>query len=418
MKNRKFVYVSIAWLMLSFTLAFSQTPPPPLGPPTASDEASGSLLTTLLRFALQEAGQQVIDATNAKLKNHKSVHGKLSWGENSKPLECGYDCMSAPRIETTKHIDRPNTKRVVHRARLSFLVDDIERKVGGVWVPAVGIRRTIHTNIDIYATCRGWRGDEGTIRITTKVHRPFIDEANGTVESILNFVLLPLNISNFVDQQIARQFGSDINIPAVELRNGSCKSLGVISNFPNDKRSRFDNIIWDRPPPKKPFQPGVALQRENAEVRFISIKRRKTINSMQAQQDDLRFTFFVNDRAVEYPPQAGKIKIAENQTHQLKGDVVLKIPLSEKDPVLQVLLSNNLMAAGWKEHSRKNKYGHGRNTLLISRKVVGPPLNIPGTSSKPTKVTVNEFELTYSINYIGQPVFKGNLQSETQTKKK
>ncbi len=422
MKSRILVFTSIAWLVQFFTPAFSQTPPPPLGPLTASAEANGSLLTTFLRIALQEAGQQVIDQTNSQLRNHPSTRAKLSWDKNAKPLECGYDCMSAPSIEATKYIDRPNSKRVVHRGRLSFRIDNIRQKVAGKWVSAVGIHRTIHTNVDFLAYCEGWRGTEGTIRIYTKTQPPFIDEAHGIVESILNFVLLPLNISNFVDAQIARQLRADGSLPAVEAPSGCCKSLGVLSNSPNDRRSRFDNIIWDRPPATKPFQGGVALQGESAEVRFISIKRRKTLNSTEAQQDDVRFTFFVNGQVAEYPPGAGKVKIAENQTLQLAGDVVLKIPLSKKDAVLQVLVSNNFKAAGWKQYSRKNQYGHGSNTLRTSRKIVGPPLKIPGSgkgsSGKPTKVTVNEFELTYAISYQGQPVVKGTQNPIFQMKKK
>lgn len=421
LKNRIFVYISITWLVLFFTEVYSQTAPPPLGPPTASEEANGGLLTTFLRIALQDAGQQIIDATNSQLKNHPSIRAKLSWGENAKPLECGYDCMSAPTIGTTNFIDRPNTKRVVHRARLSFRIDNIKRKVGGVWVPATGIRRTIHTNVNIYAYCEGWRGTEGTIRIYTKTLPPFLDEDHSLVESILDFILLPLNISNFVDAQIAKQLKSDGGLPAVEPPNGCCNSLGVISNYPNDRRSRFDNIVWDRLPAKSRFPGGVALQRETAEVRFIRIKRRKTLNSAEAQNDNLRFTFFVNGEVAEYPP-VGKVKIAENQTLQLGGDIVLKVPVSKKDPVLQVLVSNNFNAAGWKEYSRQRKYGHGTNMLRTSRKIVGPPLKIPGSgkgaSGKPTKVTVNEFELTYTINYRGQPVVKGTQQPKLQMKKK
>lgn len=421
MKNRIFVYTSITWQVLFFTHAFSQTPPPPLGPPTASDAANGSLLTTLLRIGLQEAGQQIIDATNSQLKNHPSIRAKLSWEKNAKPLDCGYDCMSAPSLSATKHIDRPNSKRVVHRARLSFRIDNIKRKTGGVWLPAVGIRRTIHTNINIYAYCEGWNGTEGTIRIYTKAQPPFIDEDHSIVESILNFILLPLNISNFVDAQIARQLRADGGSLAIEPPNGCCKSIGVLSNYPHDRRSRFDNIVWDRLPAKSPFSGGIALHGESAEVRFISIKRRKTLNSMEAQHDDIRFTFFVNGQVAEYPP-VGKVTIAENQTLQLGGEIVLKVPLSKNVPVLQVLVSNNLKAAGWKEYSRKNKYGHGRNTLRTSRKVVGPPLNIPGPgkggSGKPTKVTVNEFELMYTINYRGQPVVKGDQQTKLPIKMK
>ncbi len=412
MTSGMFVYTSIVWLVLFLTHVFAQTPAPPLGPPTASDEANGSLLTTLLRIALQEAGQQAITETNSQLRAHASIRAKLSWEKNAKPLECGYDCISAPRIEVTKHIDQPNAKRAVIHGRLSFRIDDIKNKVGGVWVPAVGVSRTIHTNIDIHTYCEGWRGADGTIRVYTRTQPPFIDESHSIVESILNFVLLPLNISNFVDVQIARQLravGADAGLPAVEPPNGCCRSLGVLSNAPHDRRSRFDSVIWDRPPAKKPFQGGVALQGESA------------LNSMEAQQDDLRFTFFVNGQAAEYPPQAGKVKIAENQTLQLGGDVVLKVPLAKRYPVLQVLFSNNFKAAGWNEHSRKKQYDHGSNTLQTSRKIVAPPLKISGStkasSNKPTKVTVNEFELTYTISYRGQPVVQGEQQPKLQIKK-
>jgi len=115
-----------------------------------------------------------------------------------------------------------------------------------------------------------------------------------------------------------------------------------------------------------------------------------------------------------FPPGGGKVKIAENQTLQLGEDVVLKIPLSKNDPVLQVLASSTLQAAGWKQFSRQTKYGHGSHTLKINRKIVAPAPTTPGTgtpsSGKPRKITVQEFELAYAITYRGQAVVQGTQQ--------
>ena len=422
MKNRMRVGSCFIWLLFFAAPAISQTPPPPLGPPSASSEAGGSFLILFLRTGLQNAGQQVIDTANNQLKTHPSIRAKLSWASNARPLECDYDCMSAPTIEKTQYIDRPNTRRVVHRGRLSFRVSDIKRKVGGVWVPAASVRRTIHTNVDFYAYCEGWEGKEGGIRIYTKARRPFIDESHSTVESILNFILLPLNISNIIDTQLSRQFKSQAGLPAFEAPNGDCNSLGIISNAPSGPHSRNDNIIWDRPVKKKRFNQKAALLREEAVVRFMSIKRRKTLNSLTAGQDELRFTFYVNGQAVEYPSNANKIKILENRTHQLSGGVSLKIPLSKKDAVLQVFAANNLMASGWKEHTRRNKYGDGTRTLVLRRKIVAPNQNIPGArkggSNKPAQVVVSEFELTYTISYRGQLVVKDNPVQKSVLKKR
>lgn len=416
MRNPISVPACVVLLVLFVFNVFSQTPSPPLGPPAASDNVDGSLLTTILRVAIQEAGQQMIDETNTQLKNHPNIRARLSWGKNSKPLECGYKCMSAPRMGRTEFVDRPNTRRVEHYVRLSFVVDNIKRKTLGKWVPAAGIRRTIHANINIYAYCEGWQGGAGKIRIYTKAEPPFIDESHSLVEEILDFILLPFDISNFVDAQIARQLRSPGGLPVVEAPNGDCNSLGVLSNYPRDDRSRYDNIVWDRLDAKPTFPGKVTMAGESAEVRFISIKRRKTVNSNNAANEDCRFTFFVNDKVLEYP-SVGKVKIAENQTLQFGEKMKLIVPLSKSVPVLQVLFSNDLQAAGWKQYSRKVKYGHGTNTLRTSRKVPSQHSNTPGSGGKPLKITVNEYELTYTINYRGQAVVKEDPKSKLFKKK-
>lgn len=420
MRNKILIPACVIFLFLFSCHLFSQTPSPPLGPPAASDNANGGLLTTILRVALQEAGQQIIDDTNTQLKNHPSIRARLSWGKNSQPLECGYKCMSAPKMGRTEFIDRPNNQRVEHYVRLSFKIDNIKRKVLGKWVPAAGIRRIIRTNINIYAYCEGWQGGAGKIRIYTKTEPPFIDEAHGLVEEILDFILLPLNISNFIDAEIARQLRSPGGLPAIDAPNGDCNSLGVLANYPRDDRSRYDNIVWDRLDSKPIFPGKVTMAGESAEVRFISIKRRKTVNSNTAANEDCRFTFFVNNKVMQYP-SVGKVKIAENQTLQFGEKMKLKVPLSKDVPVLQVLFSNNLQAAGWKQYLRKSKYGHGTNTLWTSRKVPAQHTSSPGagkgSGGKPLKITVNEFELTYTINYRGEAVVKDDPKSKLFKKK-
>lgn len=408
MKRRMTFSSAIISLLLFCANAFSQTPPPPHGPPPASSESSGSFATIFIRNKIQEAAQDVIDKANSDFNSHPTFRAHLRWENNAKPLECGYNCARPPRMQATNYTDRPNNKHVAFDVRLDFRIENIRHKTAGVWHSLPGVWRTIHTNVKITAFCDGWRFNKGTIRVYLSPGISYIDERHSTIESVLNFLLLPARLTDSINAKIREELNSYTPSGlAFEPNGGSCKSLGMITHYPGDWR--FDSIIWDKIKAAEIISNQNLLSQESVEVRFISIKRLKTFSSGDMQDNPLRFAFFVNDRVVEYP-SSGSVRIAEEQTLQLTdgvgGDITIKAPVSAKDEILQVIVSNDRGAAAWTEYSRHRRYGQGTHTLKTNNTISRPPT---GNGGRPNMIKVNDFEITYSIK-LNIPMLPSNRQ--------
>ena len=369
--------------------------PPPLGPPLAQPEAKRFFLTIFLRDALQQAGQQIIDLSNAKLEEVQDLRARLRWAANAKPLECGYECMSPPRMSTTRHRDQPNEKVVSVSASLSFVLDKIQKKIAGVWVPVPS--RTIRVNVKFRANCSGWLGGNGHIQIFTKVDQPVIDQEHSVIEDILDFVAMPFNLSRFIDAQVAKHLPRSTSPPPQEPQNSSCESLGLISNYPNEDMWRQDAIVWD---PGRRLSLPTNISGESAKVAFTRIKRLKVRPEELSSSGDIVFSFYVNGHPLTYPT-AGGLQLAENASVDLNEASVI-IPISNEVQTLQLIVSDDVGGAGWTSFDRRHRFGSGTHTIRTHRTVLQSAPDVPGFpdhSRRPQKLDVQEFEVTFQIEF-------------------
>ncbi len=373
-----------------------QDVPPPLGPPeTKSPETKQGVLMIILRAALWEAGQEVIDSTNARLGRHSDIRARVSWANGADPTECGYDCVRPPRMSSTKYPDLPNEKFAIVSARLSFFVDNIQKSTPLGWV-SVPVSRTIHTNVDIRVYCKGWMANNGQVKAFTQVHRPWIDQDHSLFEDIINIVSMGY-LSNFIDAQVARQLRT---LPApTGSEFSACNSLGVLSHYPNEDQWQYDRVVWD----PGPSLPGSLA--ENAKVTIKQIKRLQVASDVTTA-DDLSFTFFVNGRALQYPT-IGKLYLQENESVELEGMSIV-IPISSDNETLQVIVNSNIGAAEWAGFDRDERFGNGIQTIRTSREVVQsfPVRKAKIDNDKPGPVVLNlqEFEITYEVEFRGSVV--------------
>lgn len=364
-------------------------PPPPQGPPITTDSAAieSDLGMIFLRSALTDEGDQIIADFNAD-----SEHS-LSWSSGAKPTECGYDCFGAPYISATRYFDRPNEWVAMVQAHLDFDLDvnhNFDRK--------------IRTHITFQISCNGWRDGNGQIQVRTHNDPPFIANEPGLLEEIIDFVILPLNLSNRIDNRVSAGLG-----PAgtsVENRNRACSSLGIVSNF-NTGQSRLDTVFWDTPEGRDPFAAQPSSQSEQIAVRFDSIERRNT-QTLMDPAGAVYFDLYVNGNLLPVP-NTGSILIAPGNTLTLT-DMTLLIP-STGLPDLQILFVDSLGGSGWLMFARADDYGEGNHTLATHRTEIQPADSFPGpgglpVSHKPVSVDIHEFELAFEIDYVPQPVLE------------
>jgi hypothetical protein len=350
--------------------------PPPQGPPPASVDGD-SFPFTVIRAILETEGDQVI-ASN----NQSSPH-KLSWASGARPTQCGHACFGQPAMTATRHRDRPNENIARVFARLVFDLD----------INNSPFNRRIITNVTVNGFCEGWREGNGNIRFRVKVDPPFVDEP-GLLESIADFVALPLNLSRRIEDGIRAQLGSGgsttQDLPA------RCRSLGVFAVG----NPASDAVVWDPPLPPLRF-PAAELALEQASVRFESIQRLQTLSSVDPARD-ITFDFYVNGRLLPVP-LSGELTLAPSATHTLQ-EVAITLPADGMES-LQIIVADSLGGANFEHFERNSGFPSGRRALRTVRTELVPVGGIGGLpgSNKPTPIIIQDFQVNYTVR-VGERV--------------
>jgi hypothetical protein len=378
-------------------------PPPPQGPPPASAQAQGFLPISIIRGILETEGNRTIQENN-----DDSPH-KLSWSAGARPTECGYNCVGAPYMTSTRLLDQPNQRIAQVFAHMDFDLD----------INNWPFSRRIRTNLTLTFACNGWRDGSGEIDVFVKVDPPFIADGGGWGEDILDFVLLPFDLSNRIDARIRESLGPGGTQP-VDF-SSDCRTLGVFSNVGTGNYN-FDAVVWD-PPQATPFPPPLEMNPlgGHVDVTFESIKRNRTLSQVDTDAG-VFFDFFVNGQPLGIP-QAGTYTIAPGTTLSLQN---AKISLSRADlDTLQIIVRDNLGGAGWVQFDEHTGFGEGKHVLLTHRTELLPAGFPPGggggglppypggpnpggphlpaavggllAPTKPTPTDVHEFEISVSI---------------------
>ena len=396
MRIVQYTFATLFIMVIGFDGVIKQTvaatlphdPPPALGPPVAPPNAPVSILVDGLRQTLENEASSFIEEHNAT-----SPH-KLSWASGAKPTECGYDCIGSPLIIPSQNFDRPNERFVKIFGHLAFNVD----------IDNNPFSRRIITPIILRLACDGWQNGSGVVTLTPLVGQPFVADDKGPFEQVLDFLLMPLQLSNSIDAGVKAELSS-VNADG-SVTPYTCNSLGVDAHF--DTGSFFDDrIVWEEPQSGGIGRP--SLQWEYATVRIESIKRNPTVSFVDPSAG-VSFEFFVNGQWLHFP-STGEVTIAPGET-QIVDNVRVSLPLDELES-LQVIARDSLGGAGWSQFVENDNFGDGEHALLTHRTELLSQNAIPGgnhlppgdgpSSNKPLPFDIHEFEIQYSIN-TGPPV--------------
>ena len=123
--------------------------------------------------------------------------GKYSWADGARPTECGRNCIGPPFMSQTQSVNRPNALFAMVYGHLSFHVDTV-----GPLSREVTYFLEIHVTCDVPAANRN-----GTANLTTLVDGPVADDP-GFLETIVNFLALPLELSQRITNGINAGYGT------------------------------------------------------------------------------------------------------------------------------------------------------------------------------------------------------------------
>jgi hypothetical protein len=195
-----------------FIAAMANAQPPAQGPQSPTQNAltlEGSGLTQML----VNSTNQGVATANANLAANQSKHATISWS---------YDTWF-PYVAQTQYKDRPNEFYVNKSYILTFNVDNISTKEGGVWVP-YPFSRTISQSIDIHILCEGWQTGKGALTYNVIFQPAYLDPDHSILEDFLGADFIP----NYVDSQIRQAMTFPGGTQVIQTGQ-ACYSLGVPS---------------------------------------------------------------------------------------------------------------------------------------------------------------------------------------------
>lgn len=389
------------------------SPPAALQWPTLEPgpAANGELTISLLRNRVEEgangelckqlmkaAGTPIpanftFDLCPASFRDQVAARqGKIRWEPGAKPTECGTNCVGRPFTATSTFRDRPNTIFAQLFGHLDFRVD----------VPNLP-DRTVRYGYAAQFHCATQGAREGNLTIRLTFDPPTVIEG-GFLEGILNF-FSPVALSNAIEAAIRARLSTP-GSQTVTL--GRCSSIGVVKAAdPAD-----DLIIFNRPRPT-PNRPGrilggtSVLNTRSATVRFHRITR-KPVFGFTPPAESGQFHVFLNGIQ-------GNFAITPPLNLPASGgsaDINLCKTVDMKDADrLQLIFVSSHGGAVWSQFGLNTSFGAGpMRTMTTSRTVMvagrpslpGVPRPRPG-SARPEPRVLNEFELSYTIEFNTRP---------------
>jgi hypothetical protein len=194
-------------------------------PPAPSQNATGAFYLIYYRAALENIGNQMIQAYNTSGNT-----GSLSWNGPS-PLQCGHACVEAP--------EPPDQYWAFDRAWGHI---NLHWEAG--WGPfSVGKDFTIDTELD--AVCDDWQTGLGRLKLTFVVWPTALAGDSNWLADIIDFFDNNYT-TDWLINSVNQQLGGDDGISTTDL--GLCRSLGVSLDQTSGKGT-FDAFVWDVPSP-------------------------------------------------------------------------------------------------------------------------------------------------------------------------
>lgn len=325
----------------------------------------------------------------------KNSEGLVHWDTNARPLKCT-GCIGRPSMTRTEFLDKPNLRRAMLYGRLNFIID-----------PPGPTNRGLSYGFQVFYTCKAVNGARtGDFVVDVKMDPPVISEP-GTFEAALDFFLGPANVSRFIERQIRANLKP---IGSTSLEYDTCSSVGVS----RAQDPKFDSVMYDPVTTKKTSinLPEAAVISDRARIRFLKLTRNPLPPLVDASHaapgypSAAQFSVYLNGaqallpskapspaNLIELPPAGGSIELNYCRTIDLSG--------SDR---LQLLFVNGLGGAVWSQFPRAGSFGNGGlKTLSTGRSIVVPARPGAPAGSKPQPMTLREFDLTYTIEYMPAP---------------
>lgn len=359
-------------------------------------------------------GFQPADCTPSFAAQVRNRDGIVHWrSENARPLKCGAGCFGRPFLSGTRNVDRPNLRETMLYGHLDFTID-----------PPGPVDRDLTYFYEVHVQCKAQNGARtGNIEVKVDVGDPVIGDPGG-LESVIDFILLPAQISQRIESFIRGQLQA---APDATVPGEPCRSIGV-SRATNPL---FDSAPFDPAPASIGGRPGrgdiVGLPGQRAKVEFLAITRNPLpllVAPEHAQPGNPAagyFTVYLNGAVVSFPPPLGQPDglVLPPAGGTVPVNYCRTVALDGADR-LQLLFVNGLGGAVWSQFPRSAKFGADvPRRVTTGRWIVVPGTGLPSpttgqpTPAKPQSVVLREFELLYRITYLPGPVLTDSAATGT-----
>lgn len=369
--------------------------PPPIGPPdpvAPVKELPIHLLITNLRDAqgnnIGVRGQidRVVALVNANMAQQTSVRAKLIVESFT---------VFGPSMSATTFMDRPNHRFVRIPYMVGYKIYDVQKKVAGSWV-STGVTRNLSQSINIHTFCDRWETGKGSLMLTTKIDRPFIESNQGIAEQIVDFFLNGY-LTDYIDGVVRQQIASiPLSIISINL-NLDCNALGRdagAANHPND-----DLVLYSYGQSILPGLKGQTVLGQQLSLTLQSIKRlpardlsgqplyaasEAPVLDVFANQHSARIQLPTLMEGQQVPVNAAPIVVPMTGLTSLNVLMNIQIPnLAPSDSASRVYGSNV-------------NFGNGTQTIKVPKSYVIKA--DPKTGAKPQQILVDAYEVTFRIN--------------------
>lgn len=382
----------------------AQGAPPPIGPSDPVAPVKELPIHLLITNARDENGKNVgvrgqvdaaIAATNANMAQQTSIRAKIN-----------VESFTAygPNMSATTFTDRPNQRFVAIPYMVGYKVYDVQKNVGGQWVPT-SVTRKISHSITMQMFCDKWETGKGSLKLVSKIDRPYMDpNQGGTLEQVINFFLNG-HLTDFIDGQVRQQ------LKAIPIANGTltlplnCNTLG---RDHGDIATPTDDLILysDHQLPGKLTSVIGATAINQTTVKLVSLKR-LVAHDLQGgvlyqPSEAPALEVYANFQHLHLP----LAPILEGQQIALNAPPLILSGPGNAQPL--VLIANIIQNVAintvptdtrWALFDKNMNFGNGTRTIRIP-KFYTVQAN-PQTGTKPYRVAVDAYELTVQITAPG-----------------
>ncbi len=368
--------------------------PTPIGPPDPTapiKELPIHLLITNLKDAqgnnIGVRGQvdRVVALVNANMAQQTSVRAKISV-ESFKEF--------GPNMSATTYTDRPNHRFVRIPYMVGFRIYDVQKTVAGSWV-STGVTRHLSQSIGIHMFCDRWETGKGSLKLTTKIDRPYMEPNQGTVEQIVDFFLNG-HLTDFIDSIVRQQ------IAAIPITNGStnlnldCNALGRQAgdlNTPTD-----DLVLYSYHQSTNPGPLGQTIFGQIS-LTLQSVKRLPAHDlsghPLYAASEAPILDVFANQHSnrVQLP------MLVEGQQVPVNAAPILvpKSGLTSLNVLMNIQVPNQTHSdSATRVYGQNVGFGNGTQTIKVQKSYWTKA--DPRTGAKPQQLFVDAYEVTFRIN--------------------